>query len=184
MKKIIWLLFLAIAVFWLFCDNSFATTTASPQLIAKWSMENLFNRLGLDLNRNFNLMMEVHWLVEYRKTRLWRTKLYRILKKYDFKNKTAWRWFPHIDCKPWVYWKLSHNFYTELWTVIPLYNTIVSYRIQNLPGHIFTIGSGDIDAAFDNCQNSTLWKDDKSAGCALRMRHHFNKSEFEIVSCK
>lgn len=184
MKKIIWMVFLSIVALWLFCDSSFANSTPSQQGIAKWSMETLFTRLGLDLNRNFNLMMEVHGLVEYRKTRLWWTKLYRILKKYDFKDKTAWRWLPHIDCRPWVYWKLDHDFYSQIASVIPFHNSIKTYTLDTFPGKVFTVWSADIDNLSDNCQSSTVGKDDKSAGCALRMRHHFNKSEFEIVSCK
>jgi hypothetical protein len=46
-------------------------------------MKTLLNTIGMDVNRDFNLLMEVNGLVDYRKTSLGRNKLYKILKKYD-----------------------------------------------------------------------------------------------------
>lgn len=150
-------------------------------------MKKLLTNLGMDVNRDFNLLMEVNGLVDYRKTSLGRNKLYRVLKKYDknsYLMSSAWNRLPHMDCKVGKYKKLNHSFYTEIASVIPSYNTIKTYSLSQFPGIIFTVGSGDIDKASDNCEGSTVWKDDKAAGCALRMWHYFNTSEFEILSCR
>lgn len=190
MKKIIWLLLLAlVSIVPLFTHASW-DMNRNPVIIKSsivWKMNKLFYSIGMDVNRDFNLLMEVHGLVDYRKTSLGRNRLYRSLKKYEINSylmSLPWNRLPHVDCKVWKYDKLNHRFYTEIASVVPHYNTIKTYSLTQIPWKVFTVGSGDIDKAFDNCQGSTVGKDDKTAGCALRMRHYFNTSAFEILSCK
>lgn len=190
MKKIIWWFILALCVIVPLCAHA-TWTVNTNQMIRKvsivWKMKTLFVNLGMDINRDFNLLMEVHGLVDYRKTSLGRNKLYRILKAYDPDSQPisqSWNRLPHVDCKVGKFSKLNHNFYTEIASVIPTYNTIKTYSLSQFPWKVFTVGSDDIDSTSDNCQGSTIWKDDKAAGCTLRMWHYFNTSEFEILSCK
>lgn len=189
MKKIIWLLSLVMLAM---ASLSYASENIDMNPIIKkvsivWKMKTLFSALGMDINRDFNLLMEVHGLVDYRKTSLGRNKLYRILKPYNPNSQLMsqlWNRLPHVDCKVGKYTSLNHDFYTQIASVIPAYNNIKTYRLSAFPAVLYTVGSGDIDQLSDNCKWSTLGKDDKAAGCVLRMRHHFSTSDFEIVSCK
>lgn len=182
---------LVVFAFWLSSHQAFASTTG---LVASWTKTIYlvpsilqkkilpsFPLVGMSAELDGMLLLERYNLHHEWVTNRSLNVLRKFLKKYSKKS------LPHLICKTGVYKPLWHDFYKQIGTVIPSYNTIETYRIKydnNVWSKAYIVWSWDGDKYHDNCNDEYATLDDKPAQCARNMRAYFGNHEFEILSCR